>query len=93
MIVTAKKDIRHDQLGFIQKGKQFEANERQVKQLKALGVITVPIALYDTKVNTDHPSSGLGLEAQSSALPVAPVSPQTTLQPSKRGGKRRKTEE
>lgn len=93
MIVTAKKDIRHDQLGFIPKGKQFEANERQVKQLQALGVITVPVALYDTKVNTDHPSSGLGLEAQSSALPVAQASQQTTLQPSKRGAKRRKAAE
>lgn len=92
--VVAKKLLHHDQLGTKQKGQRFMVNARQLKQLMALGVIEIPVAVYNTKVVTDSPSLGRGEDAPSSASPAAQASQPQTLEPSKRGrGRPRKSGE
>ena len=92
--VVAKKPILHDQLGAKQKGQKFKVTPRQLKQLQALGVIEIPVAIYQTKVVTDSPLLGHGEVQPSSASPVAQASQQTTAEPSKRGrGRPRKSGE
>lgn len=91
--VVARDVIRHDQLGFIKQGQHFKVTPRQLAQLQALGVIDVPVEVYNTKVITGNPLSGRGEDAPSSVSQAAPVSPQTTSKPSKRGGKAAKTGE
>lgn len=94
MEVIAKCDFLHDQLGTVREGRKLEVNERQLKQLKALDLIIMPVQLYETKVTTDHPSSATGAAQLSSASPVAQASPQTIAPESKRGrGRPRKSGE
>lgn len=88
--VIAKKLMHHDQLGTKQKGQKFKVTPRQMKQLLSLGVIDVPVEVYETKVVTSHPLSGLGEVAQSSVSPAAPASHQTTSNQSRRGAKRQR---
>ena len=92
MRVVAKCEFLHDQLGRVREGQEFEANERQLKTLREFDWIIEPVDLYQTKVTTDHPSSGRGEAQPSSASPAAPASPQTTAELSKRGrGRPRKS--
>lgn len=94
MEVVAKKDFLHDQLGRVRKGQKITVNERQLRQLKDFGWVDIPTDLYETKVTTDHPSLGRGEAQPSSVSQAAPVSPQTTAEPSKRGrGRPRKSGE
>lgn len=88
MEVVARCHFLHDQLGRKEKGDKFTVTERQLKQLKDLKLIDVPVELYQTKVITDHPSLGRGEVQPLSASPAAQVLPQTTLPQSKRGRKR-----
>jgi hypothetical protein len=89
MIVKAKCDFLHDQLGRVRKGQELSVTDRQLKQLQGFGWVDIPVELYHTKVVTDSPLSGRGEIAPSSASPAAQVSEQTTLQPSNRGRKKR----
>lgn len=93
MIVTAKCDFLHDQLGRVRKGQNIDVNERQLIQLQGFGWVLIPVDLYATKVTSDHPSSGRGAEVPLSASPAAPVSQQTMSSGSKRGKKPAKTGE
>ena len=94
MEVIAKKEFLHDQLGRVRKGQRINVNDRQLKQLQGFGWIDMPVDLYQTKVTTDHPSSGRGEDAQSSVSQAARVLPQTTPTEYKRGrGRPRKSDE
>jgi hypothetical protein len=80
--VRAIKSFAHN--GGKRRGDRFRVSARDALDLERKGLVEV---IRDMEV----PRVAVG--AKSSASPADPVSPQTTAEPSKRGGRRKKIEE
>jgi hypothetical protein len=85
-IVITAKVMHHDRLGRLPRGSIADIPDHQATDWLRRGFAE----RYETKVMRDRPLMAAG--APLSALPVAQALPQTTLKPSGRGGKRRRTE-
>jgi hypothetical protein len=83
------KPIRTAELGGVKVGKIVELHPLVAREYLRVGAVE----RYETKVIKESPLSDAGEVTQSSASPVAPALPETTLKPSRRGGRRKKTEQ
>jgi len=75
------KVLLHDRLGRLVRGQVAELPDGQAESFLRQGWVQ----RYDTKVIESVPSVVVGATEPSSALPAAPVSPQTTLNESDSG--------
>jgi hypothetical protein len=86
MKVNFLKLMYHDKLGKVRPGTVAEIPEHQAIQFLRQGIVEK----YETKVIRQEPFTPAGVDIQSSALPAAQVSQETTSKPSKRGGRPKK---
>ncbi len=100
MHITPIKGFPHDRLGFLAKGSVVEVPDKDGQRLIRMGLANPAAApVYATKIVQPTPVAGEvpgmagGAEQPSSASPAAQASPQTTVRPSKRGGRKLKTGE
>lgn len=85
IIITTRKPVFDDNLGRLKEGDVVEINER-----KANFYIQEGLAMsYQTKVIQDRPLVVAGATEPLSALPPAQVLPQTTVNESESGAKKR----
>ena len=83
--ITTKKPVFDDVHGRLNEGDVVDVSAQ-----KANFYIKEGLAMcYQTKVLQDRPSLGAGVTEPLSALPVAQVSPQTTVSESESGAKKR----
>lgn len=83
--ITTKKPVFDDVHGRLKEGDVID-----VAAQKANFYIGQGLAMsYQTKVMQDRPSLGAGVTEPLSALPVAPVLPQTTVSESEPGAKKK----
>lgn len=83
------KPIRTAELGAVKAGKIVPLHPCVAREYLRVGAVE----RYETKVIKTSPLSDAGETTPSSASPVAQVSQPTTSKPSKRGGRRKKTEQ
>lgn len=82
--ITTKKPVFDDEYGRLKCGDTADLPDH-----KAMFYIKEGLAAcYQTKVMQDRPSLGAGVTEPLSALPVAPVLPQTTANESESGEKK-----
>lgn len=86
MKVNFLKLMYHDKLGKVKPGTVAELPDHQALQFLRQGIVET----YETKVIRQEPFTPAGVDTQSSALPAAPASQETTSKPSKRGGRPKK---
>ena len=92
MKVTVKaRTLLHDRLGRLRQGQTVEMPEAQAKEFLRRGFVEhyQTKVIHSTAATPDNPSVGAGMDAPSSALPVAPASPQTTSSESETGKRKR----
>lgn len=93
--VTPVKTFTHATAGTLEAGKSYPLEPRIANRLLAGGLVNPSSGEYSTKViasvpvvgNANPPSQAAGATVQSSASPVARVSPQKTASKSASGGK------
>lgn len=83
-VAIVSKVIHHDRLGKLVRGAVIELPEHQASDWLRRGWVE----RAEVKEDRERPSEAAG--TQSSALPVAPASPEQTLKSSKRGGRPKK---
>jgi hypothetical protein len=86
MKVEVLKTFYHDRLGRVEKGSVVDLPDHQAYMFLEKNAVR----RYATKVVKEVPLENAGVDTQSSALPVAEASTQTTSPKSKRGGKKTK---